>query len=233
MTIRRDGHGWWPYLGPYLAFLLGAQLAGEFPDAWQPAMLVVKPALPGGLILYFFLRGGYPELRAMRFRPGWALLDIAFGVLLAVQWMGPYLLIDALPRPDAEHVFATWQVVRLVCHLKLRGFPVQVAIQLEGRERAAKVAHDDLVESPLHDGVGGDAEVSDHLGEDDASEFDSLGLERHVLFKWGKRYARDRRFSSSVSSVQGWEVDLVGLNLKLPAGTLDYALADYHQFAGF
>jgi len=102
---KREGHGWWPYLGPYLAFLVASQLSGEFPDSWQPALLVVKPALPAGLILYFFLQGAYPELRSMKFRPGWALLDIAFGVLLAVQWMGPYLLIEGLERPDAEDGF--------------------------------------------------------------------------------------------------------------------------------
>lgn len=105
MTTERAGHGWWPYLGPYLVFLLASQLAGEFPESWQPALLFIKPAMPGGLILYFALRGAYPELRAIKFRPGWALLDIAFGVLLAVQWMGPYLLIDALPRPEAKDGF--------------------------------------------------------------------------------------------------------------------------------
>ncbi|MFT5443866.1 MAG: CAAX prenyl protease-like protein [Myxococcota bacterium] len=105
MTTEREGHGWWPYLGPYLAFLLAAQLGGEFPDSWQPALLVIKPMLPGGLILYFFLRGDYPELRAMKLQPGWNLLDILLGVVLAVQWMGPYLLIDMLPRPEPEDGF--------------------------------------------------------------------------------------------------------------------------------
>ena len=47
---QREGHGWWPYLGPYLAFMLAAQFGGEFPDSWQPVLLVIKPALPGGLM---------------------------------------------------------------------------------------------------------------------------------------------------------------------------------------
>lgn len=132
MTTQRAGHGWWPYLGPYLAFMLGAQLAGEFPSAWQPAMLVVKPSLPAGLILYFFLRGDYPELRAMKFRPGWALLDVAFGVLLAVQWMGPYLLIDALPRPSAEDGFnpqiAGETMVAAILSIRMIGFALVTPI---------------------------------------------------------------------------------------------------------
>lgn len=126
MTTERAGHGWWPYLGPYLVFLLASQLAGEFPESWQPALLFIKPAMPGGLILYFALRGAYPELRAIKFRPGWALLDIAFGVLLAVQWMGPYLLIDALPRPEASDGFnpqmAGETMVAAVLTIRMLGF---------------------------------------------------------------------------------------------------------------
>jgi CAAX prenyl protease-like protein len=102
---RREGHGWWPYLGPYLAFLLAAQLSGKFPESWQAALLIIKPAMPAALILYFAFRGDYPELRAMKFRGGWALLDVALGVGLAVLWVGPYLLIEALPRPDAAEGF--------------------------------------------------------------------------------------------------------------------------------
>ncbi len=128
MSSAREGHGWWPYLGPYVAFLLASQLGGEFPDSWQPALLAIKPALPGGLILYFFLRGDYPELRAMKFQPGWALADIVFGVLLAVQWVGPYLLIDAMPRPEAEDGFdphmAGAAMMSTILAVRLVGFAV-------------------------------------------------------------------------------------------------------------
>lgn len=129
---RRTGHGWWPYLGPYLAFLLASQLSGEFPESWQPALLFIKPAMPAGLILYFALRGDYPELRAMKFHGGWALLDIGFGVLLAVQWMGPYLLIEALPRPDAEDGFnpqmAGETMVGAILAIRMVGFAVVTPI---------------------------------------------------------------------------------------------------------
>jgi len=131
MTVRtehQEGHGWWPYLGPYFGFLIASQISAEFPAAWQPAMLFIKPLLPGGLILYFFLRGSYPELRAMKFHPGWTLADIALGILLAVQWMGPYLLIEALPRPDTEDGFdphmAGAAMMNAVLAIRLLGFAV-------------------------------------------------------------------------------------------------------------
>ena len=103
---KRDGHGWWPYLGPYIAFLLSAQISGELPDAWQPALLIIKPAIPFGLILYFAAQGRYAtEWASVQFRPLWALLDIAVGLALTVVWMAPYLLIDSMPRPDPEDGF--------------------------------------------------------------------------------------------------------------------------------
>ncbi len=132
MTTAREGHGWWPYLGPYLAFLVSSQFAGEFPASWQPVLLVVKPAIPGGLILYFFLRGDYPELRAMKLHPVWTLLDIAFGVLLAVVWMAPYLLIEGLDRPAAEDGFdphmAGAGAVTTILALRMIGFGVVTPI---------------------------------------------------------------------------------------------------------
>ncbi len=125
-TPAGRGHGWWPYLGPYAAFLLVVQISGELPDAFAPWMLLVKPAVPLGLILYFALQGRYPEFREMRFRPGWLLLDIAFGVLLAILWMGPYLLFDILHRPEAEAGFnpdmAGESMRGLILGLRLFGF---------------------------------------------------------------------------------------------------------------
>jgi CAAX prenyl protease-like protein len=103
---ERIGHGWWPYLGPYIAFLLSAELTNSFPDSWDPALLVIKPAIPLGLILYFAARGRYAtEWASVRFRPVWALLDVAVGLVLTLVWMAPYLYIAALPRPDPAEGF--------------------------------------------------------------------------------------------------------------------------------
>ena len=103
---KHKGHGWWPYLGPYIAFLLAAQFGAAFPDSWQPAMLIVKPMIPFGLIIYFAVQGRYAtEWASVQFRPVFALADVAVGLALTVLWMAPYLLIDALPRPEPEDGF--------------------------------------------------------------------------------------------------------------------------------
>lgn len=97
-------HGWWPYLLPYVAFLLTIELANRMPESTAGVMLFVKPAVPFVLLLWFFSRGAYPELRRARLDALRTPLDVALGVLLAVLWMAPYVYIAAL-RPEVEHPF--------------------------------------------------------------------------------------------------------------------------------
>jgi CAAX prenyl protease-like protein len=123
---RLEGHGWWPYLGPYAGFLIAVQVSSWLPDAWAPWLLVAKPAVPALLIAYFAFQGRYPELGAMRLRPGWLSLDILLGIALAALWMAPYLWIEALPRPDAEDGFdphmAGASAAGLILGLRLIGY---------------------------------------------------------------------------------------------------------------
>ena len=67
-------------------------------------MLVVKVALPGALFLWYLRRGAFPELRQRPSLPG-ALADVAYGVLIAALWMGPFLLFPELPRPEPADGF--------------------------------------------------------------------------------------------------------------------------------
>ena len=94
-AAKAPGHGWWPYLVPYLAFLGAVELSNRMPDGGAAAMLVIKPALPLCAIAYFWSRGAYPELR----KGGLSLLgasqDILFGIALAVLWMAPFIFIAA------------------------------------------------------------------------------------------------------------------------------------------
>lgn len=101
MAARRD-HGWWPYLGPYGLFLLLVELGARVPEAYLGDIRVLRVVLPGLWLLYFVARGQLPELRG--YRPGlWGFVqDVAFGLLIAALWMGPFLLFPALPRPGPE-----------------------------------------------------------------------------------------------------------------------------------
>jgi len=94
-----SGHGWWPYVLPYLAFLATVELTGRLGDL-APVGLLLKPAVPGLLILHYARRGAYPELRGRALEPGLRGLDVLFGVALAGLWMAPYCFVEAI-RPDA------------------------------------------------------------------------------------------------------------------------------------
>jgi len=99
----RDGHGWWPYVLPYLSFLGAVEVARRLPEALALPMLVLKPALPLLLILYFWRRGEYPELRGARLGLSGALADIAVGIALAALWMAPFIIFPSIrPEPGGE-----------------------------------------------------------------------------------------------------------------------------------
>ena len=105
MSEKREGHGWWPYLGPYLGFGLIAAVGDRLPDAAAPIMLIVKPGVTAALIGYFWWRGAYPELRGFRWGSPWVLADLAVGVALALLWMGPYLVFPAIRPADVSGGF--------------------------------------------------------------------------------------------------------------------------------
>jgi CAAX prenyl protease-like protein len=107
MTDRR-GHGWWPYLLPYVSFLVLVEIGRRVPADLGLAMLVLKPAVPAALLLYFRRRGEYPELGGRAGPPprpaaraAGVALDVALGVALAVLWMAPYVALPAL-RPEGQ-----------------------------------------------------------------------------------------------------------------------------------
>ena len=101
----REGHGWWPYVVPYAAFLLLSEIAARLPDGARPFMLGFKPALVLALVLGFRARGAYPEWRSppVRMTGSGFLLDGVVGLALTAVWVVPYLLVPALrPTPGGE-----------------------------------------------------------------------------------------------------------------------------------
>ncbi len=93
-------HGWWPYLAPYGLFFVLIELGRRVPESLEPALFVLKVAVPGGLILWFASRGRLPELRGYRLDAG-VLADVAVGLGITALWLGPFLLFPTLPRGEA------------------------------------------------------------------------------------------------------------------------------------
>jgi CAAX prenyl protease-like protein len=88
-----NDHGWWPYLLPYVGFLLAVEIGRRTPESAAVFMLFFKPAVPALLLLHFWRRGAYPELRGYRIDGG-SVLDVLVGVASAALWMAPFLLFD-------------------------------------------------------------------------------------------------------------------------------------------
>ncbi len=100
--MARRGHGWWPYWLPMASFLLLTEFGGRLPEAWMPAVLVLRVLVPGGFFLYFAWSGRYPELRAWRPTAGGIALDVLVGLLGAALWVVPFLVAPSLRPEDLE-----------------------------------------------------------------------------------------------------------------------------------
>ena len=72
--------------------MLTGEIGQRLPESATPAMLVLGPAVTGGLLFYFWRRGDYPELAGFAAHASGAWQDVAVGLLLAVLWMAPLLL---------------------------------------------------------------------------------------------------------------------------------------------
>ncbi len=127
---RHVGHGWWPYLLPYVGFLIAVEIARRTPEAWAPAMLVFKPAVPALLLVWFWLRGEYAELRGYRIDGG-SVLDVLVGLASAALWMLPFLYFDSVrewfgvdPSAGLDPFMLGEEGVLAVLGLRLVGYAV-------------------------------------------------------------------------------------------------------------
>jgi CAAX prenyl protease-like protein len=123
----RESHGWWPYVLPYVAFLLVSEVASRLPEGTEPFVLFVKPAAILGLILWFWTQGAYPELRNSNARIGVSggLQDILVGLALTVVWVAPFVAFPVL-RPESGGEFdpamAGTELVPAILLLRLFGY---------------------------------------------------------------------------------------------------------------
>ncbi len=129
----QEGHGWWPYVGPYVAFLLLSELGARLPDAAAPFVLALKPAIVLGLVLWFRGQGSYPEWRnpSVRMTPVGLLQDVAVGLALTAVWVAPFLLFpDLKPEPGGEFdpgmAGTVW--IPLILALRLFGYALVTPI---------------------------------------------------------------------------------------------------------
>ena len=54
--VVHEGHGWWPYLVPYLVFVVMTEFGPRLGEAAQPWLLAIKPAFGLGLVLITYLQ---------------------------------------------------------------------------------------------------------------------------------------------------------------------------------
>jgi len=114
---KRAGYGWAPYWFPMLAFLLLVEIGSRMPDRFAPFMLPLRVLVPGGLFVWYAVRGSYPELRGYHPTGRGLALDVAVGLLGAFLWVAPFLLVEGMrpdePGFDREQLGASWVGVAL------------------------------------------------------------------------------------------------------------------------
>ncbi len=105
MKGERRGTGWGPYLWPYMSFLLLREVQVRLPHDLAPYMQLFRIVLTAALLLFFFLRGDYPELRGWRPTLPGVVQDLLMGLATTALWVAPYLVFQRLPRPDPQAAF--------------------------------------------------------------------------------------------------------------------------------
>ncbi|HBZ68329.1 MAG TPA: CAAX prenyl protease-related protein [Deltaproteobacteria bacterium] len=125
MEAQRRGTGWGPYVVPYASFGLLAEVQARTPHDIAPYMLIFRVALTAALVLFFFLRGDYPELRSWRPTLPGAFQDVLLGLVTTVVWVAPYVLFPALPRRDPQTAFRPYALGTTLA-------PIYVAIRFAG-----------------------------------------------------------------------------------------------------
>jgi CAAX prenyl protease-like protein len=102
---ERRGTGWGAYCWPYVSFLLLREVQDRLPIEAAAWTRVFRVALTAALLLFFFLRGDYPELRAWRPTLRGFLEDSLLGLATTLLWVAPYVVFPSLPRADLQDAF--------------------------------------------------------------------------------------------------------------------------------
>jgi CAAX prenyl protease-like protein len=121
VTARREGHGWGAYFFPLLAFMGAIALGEKLPDGFEPFILPLQVAAPLGVLLFYYRRGHYPELRRYPFGATGVALDFAVGLAGAALWMAPYLYVASMRPEDSGFDPNQWGASLAPLALLVRG----------------------------------------------------------------------------------------------------------------
>jgi CAAX prenyl protease-like protein len=123
----RAESGWLPYVAPYLAFLAITEVQARPIGEGSLVLWLLRVVVPAGLLLHYFRRGAFPELRGFRPTLGGVTADVVLGVAIAALWILPVELgwlskPDELSRFDPDQLGTSLRDV--VLGLRLAGFAV-------------------------------------------------------------------------------------------------------------
>ncbi len=100
----RADSGWPAYVVPYLAFLVITEVQARPVGEGSLVLWVLRVAVPAALLVHYFRRGDFPELRGFRPTVLGVGSDVALGVGIALLWIVPYQA-GWLAKPDAATRF--------------------------------------------------------------------------------------------------------------------------------
>jgi CAAX prenyl protease-like protein len=116
----------WPHVLPMMSFLLLIEIGGRISEDDSLAMLAIRVAVPLALLVYFWVRGSYPELRIRLTRM--TIVDAVLGTALAALWIGPFLVFPSLRPKIGDSAFdpamAGESLVPLVLSVRMLGYAV-------------------------------------------------------------------------------------------------------------
>jgi CAAX prenyl protease-like protein len=121
----RAESGWLPYLAPYFAFLVITELQARPFGEGSLLLWLLRVAVPTGLLLHYFRRGSFPELRGFRPTAAGVGGDVLLGIAIAALWVVPFE-VGWLAKPEAASRFDPDQLGpalrEVVLGLRLFGF---------------------------------------------------------------------------------------------------------------
>jgi hypothetical protein len=82
-----------------MVFLFLGDLGTKLPEVCAPYLLPLKVLAPLLVLVFFYRRGHYAELRGYPFGASGVALDFAVGIVGGAIWMAPYLWFESM-RPE-------------------------------------------------------------------------------------------------------------------------------------